>query len=647
VAGVRQIDIKATRCGRIVPDFAVAYVLRKVTLDKPLPGNARAGGAEQIITVPVTSNRLLNFSIPSNQNLAVDIYGYYVAAGTPVSPVFPAVSRSGAQPAASIMSAGHPARTEQTVSGTTGTLLTDAPFAGFGLGLTTSNPSYGWIGTQTATADASSGVAFSDSTGMKLFSARSDGAVQLLSRAFLDGRTDYFGSAGAYYGYVTIPTNIVHDVTLVDPLDAAGGNTNRVIFYNAQTDDENGSPATTKFRASTVNYISPQHINFDSQVYYHWGTFYHYRAFSSHENKDTFWVRAGTNYDALTSTTADMYVSGRVGVATTAPGLPLEVKASSAALPAGSGAAQSGNLRLSQANGTGVLDFGFGGTPTGGSWLQSTNSANLAINYDLLLNPNGGAVGIGVAAPSQTVRLDVNGHVTARNGFGFLSQNTAGLMIPVPQIDAANQMYVGSDNATGVNSLIVGSGQAMLFRVNSAERMRIDIGGNMGIGTAAPAAKLHVVGDARVTGNITVDGNINAKWQDVAEWTEVSEPMTAGTVVVVQADGGDVLAASSEPYDTKVAGVVSEQPGITLGTPGAGKAKVATTGRVRVRVDASRGAIRKGDLLVTSGRPGVAMRSEPVDIAGVRMHRPGTIIGKALEPLAAGKGEILVLLSLQ
>jgi len=29
------------------------------------------------------------------------------------------------------------------------------------------------------------------------------------------------------------------------------------------------------------------------------------------------------------------------------------------------------------------------------------------------------------------------------------------------------------------------------------------------------------------------------------------------------------------------------------------------------------------------------------------MHRPGTIIGKALEPLRSGKGEILMLLTLQ
>jgi hypothetical protein len=31
----------------------------------------------------------------------------------------------------------------------------------------------------------------------------------------------------------------------------------------------------------------------------------------------------------------------------------------------------------------------------------------------------------------------------------------------------------------------------------------------------------------------------------------------------------------------------------------------------------------------------------------VPIHRPGTLLGKALEPLGAGQGEILVLLMLQ
>lgn len=41
------------------------------------------------------------------------------------------------------------------------------------------------------------------------------------------------------------------------------------------------------------------------------------------------------------------------------------------------------------------------------------------------------------------------------------------------------------------------------------------------------------------------------------------------------------------------------------------------------------------------------LSGEPVEFAGRKMHMPGTIIGKALEPLESGKGEILVLLSLQ
>jgi hypothetical protein len=74
---------------------------------------------------------------------------------------------------------------------------------------------------------------------------------------------------------------------------------------------------------------------------------------------------------------------------------------------------------------------------------------------------------------------------------------------------------------------------------------------------------------------------------------------------------------------------------------------VATTGRVKVRVDATRRPIRIGDLLVTGGKSGVAMRSLPLRVGRASIHRPGTIIGKALEPLANGRGEILVLLSLQ
>ena len=180
-----------------------------------------------------------------------------------------------------------------------------------------------------------------------------------------------------------------------------------------------------------------------------------------------------------------------------------------------------------------------------------------------------------------------------------------------------------------------------------AEKMRINHLGYVGIDMPAPTEKLHVNGNIKVTGNIDVGGNINAKYQDMAEWVESSQQLSAGTVVVLDRTKNNQVVASTRSYDSRVAGVISLKPGIALGEQGEGHVLVATTGRVRVKVDASNGPIEIGDLLVTSDKTGVAMKSVPIDFAGAQIHRPGTLLGKALEPLAKGTGEILVLLSLQ
>lgn len=203
---------------------------------------------------------------------------------------------------------------------------------------------------------------------------------------------------------------------------------------------------------------------------------------------------------------------------------------------------------------------------------------------------------------------------------------------------------VGStDTASNSGNLDFYTASAGVF---TTPRMRITPTGNVGIGTTTPSKPLDVVGDINASGTIT-GGNIKAKYQDVAEWVDSSQELSAGTVVVLDSTKSNQVVAATQSYDSRVAGVISLQPGLALGEEGEGRVLVATTGRVKVKVDATNGPIQIGDLLVTSDREGFAMKSLPVDVGGVRIHRPGTLIGKALQPLAQGTGEILVLLSMQ
>ena len=130
-----------------------------------------------------------------------------------------------------------------------------------------------------------------------------------------------------------------------------------------------------------------------------------------------------------------------------------------------------------------------------------------------------------------------------------------------------------------------------------------------------------------------------------------------GDLLVIDPDS-PYLVLSSEPNDTKVIGVVG--PGvdyergelmvIVFGWHGAKPAEddeenLRTV--ARIKVDARYGSIQRGDLLTSSPRPGYAMKAQPVDVSGIEIYRPGTIIGKALEPLDSGQGLIEIFIVLQ
>jgi hypothetical protein len=270
-------------------------------------------------------------------------------------------------------------------------------------------------------------------------------------------------------------------------------------------------------------------------------------------------------------------------------------------------------------------------------------------------NTFAGNVGIGTASPAE--RLHVNStaneltflrvqNTNAGSGAvaGVAVQSDTGYLSAFAHSSTHSVSRYGQ-NLMGWNEILSRDGSGLAIGTNGSAPIVIgtDSAKRMEIGAAGGVT---VTGDLTASGTIT-GGNIQAKYQDIAEWVPTKHELAAGTVVVLDESAPNHVAASNLAYDTAVAGVISGQPGLVLGEGGEGKTMVATTGRVRVKVDATKGAIAIGDLLVTSDMSGIAMRSEPMELNGRKFHQPGTIIGKALQPLAEGTGEILVLLSLQ
>jgi hypothetical protein len=308
---------------------------------------------------------------------------------------------------------------------------------------------------------------------------------------------------------------------------------------------------------------------------------------------------------------------------------------------------------------------------------NTTGSDNTATGFDALFyNVNGGSnTAFGEYALLYSTSGSNNTAVGEESGAGisgssssntFLGFNATNSVNPINNATAigANAM-VGESNAlilggTGKTAVAVGIGTATPYADYALDVETIKSNGviNGGVVVNANGGNLYLgmtntVHKFRVDTNgvAYADGGFVASGADFAESVAVrgqSSEYEPGDVLEIDANADRHLALSHHAYATLVAGIYSTKPGVlatphTIDDPSANSTEVplAVIGIVPCKVTAENGAIARGDLLVTSSLPGYAMKGTD------RSRLVGAVVGKALQPLAAGTGIIEVLITLQ
>jgi len=302
----------------------------------------------------------------------------------------------------------------------------------------------------------------------------------------------------------------------------------------------------------------------------------------------------------------------------------------------------------------------FGETPSnanGAVGVRGEASATSGVVYGVLgkNNSHAGAgvrgespfTGVaGAASASTGVSYGVWGWADSEDGYGVYGYNNKGHGVYGITLGDWN-WYSGvygratNDHANGVTGWNVAAGPGMYAVSEGGTALVVKGGGSvlMGVYDWNTGSRRFRV-DA--TGDVYADGQFHSGGADFAEMYPAAAPLEPGTVVAIGEDGRAVPASAARP--TAVMGVVPRKSTIVGNSPddpaaAEGMVPVAILGIVEVRASAASGAIRPGDLLCAGSVPGTAEKAV--------WATPGTVIGKALEPLLSGEGTIRMLVTLR
>lgn len=320
--------------------------------------------------------------------------------------------------------------------------------------------------------------------------------------------------------------------------------------------------------------------------------------------------------------------------------------------------------------------LGLTGTLSSTAFINTTANVSAAIGVFGAINSTGfintsGNVSAGTVRAGQ---INTTGNVLAQAGVfnsltvngnetvtGFL--NVTGNIIAA-NIDAGGVRQITSNAAPAIKTVgdqwyDTTSDTLFQYVYDGTSFVWVDISGqplNVNIGTVQ-GTSLSITGAGAVTGALTVNagnnataiinggtngvGNIGASGQafntlfakassalyaDLAEKYLTDDDYKSGTVLIF---GGEYeVTLSTTSHDTRVAGVVTTNPGFIMNESLENSVSVALTGRVPCWV---KGPVNKGDRIVASDTPGVAQKLD------ISLYEPGCIIGKSLESIDTDK----------
>ena len=135
-------------------------------------------------------------------------------------------------------------------------------------------------------------------------------------------------------------------------------------------------------------------------------------------------------------------------------GIKLLTSVANGGFPATTGTLQSsGSIRVTASDTTGCLDIGTAGAV---SWIQACRRTNLADNFALVLNPNGGNIGIGTNSPNSNA-----------NRSTLTLQGAWGGQIDI-NVGALNHAQFGTDNFSSGASCRIQSQDSIVFKTSGA-----------------------------------------------------------------------------------------------------------------------------------------------------------------------------------